>query len=77
MGDPCAIMSLALDMQYRFSNYDMSRNNGLITAETLTLFSEYRMKKKDVLMEALKECRNTLLSEESMHAFVIPVEESF
>ncbi len=33
--------------------------------------------KKDVPMEALKECKDTLLSEESMHAFVIPVEESF
>jgi Nitrogen regulatory protein P-II len=33
--------------------------------------------KKNVLMEALREYRDTLLSEESMHAFVVPVEEAF
>ena len=33
--------------------------------------------KKDVLMDARKECRDTFLSEESMYAFVVPVEEAF
>ena len=33
--------------------------------------------KKDAIMTALKECRDTLLSDESMHAFVVPVEEAF
>lgn len=33
--------------------------------------------KKPLIIEAIGECRDTLLSKESIHAFVIPVEESF
>ncbi len=33
--------------------------------------------KKNLVMEALKEFKDTLLSKESLHAFVVPVEEAF
>ncbi|MEN8245704.1 MAG: hypothetical protein ABFS43_12480 [Thermodesulfobacteriota bacterium] len=33
--------------------------------------------KKNSVMETLKEFNDTLLSKESLHAFVVPVEEAF
>ncbi len=43
--------------------------------KSMVIFTVVPEHKKDELIVALKECEKTLLPEESMRAFVLPVEE--
>ena len=44
--------------------------------KSIIIFTIVTEQKKDELLTALKACEKELLPEESMHAFVLPVEEA-
>lgn len=45
--------------------------------KSIVIFTVLPEGKKDQLLEALKACRASLMPEEGMHAFVLPVEQAF
>jgi hypothetical protein len=45
--------------------------------KSIIMFTVLPEDKERELLDAIKECKRSLLPEESMHAFVLPVEEAF
>ena len=45
--------------------------------KSVLMFTVLAEEKEKELLNALKECKRTLMQEEGMHAFVLPVEEAF